>query len=175
MIVVLTVIVLTFVIVFFKELMHLTFDEQGTRLSGVPVFAFEVAFNLVLAFAVVVSIKIVGTLLISALLIIPAASAMQLSKSFKGTVLVSVTLGIATVLAGLVISYIYDLATGGAIVLFGIGVFILCVALKKAVRWIGSANPVEARTGSTAKALPDTDLHPVHQENKLSESPPGPG
>jgi zinc transport system permease protein len=175
MIVTLTVIVLAFVIVFFKELMHLTFDEQGTRLSGVPVFAFEVAFNLVLALAVVVSIKIVGTLLISALLVIPAASAMQLSRSFKGTVLVSVGIGTVTVLAGLVISYIYDVATGGAIVLFGIGVFILCVAVNKAVRWIGSAGPVEIKTGSTDKTLPNTDPNSICEENSPSESPPGPG
>jgi zinc transport system permease protein len=141
LIIVLSVIVVGFVVLFYKELMHLTFDEQGTRLSGIPVFLFEVAFNLILAFAVVVSIKIVGTLLISALLIIPAASAMQLSKSFKGTVLISVVLGIATVVAGLIISYIYDVATGGAIVLFGIGVFILCVGIKRAIRWIGAAEP----------------------------------
>jgi zinc transport system permease protein len=63
LIVILSVIVTGFVLIFFKELMHLTFDEQGTRLSGIPVFLFEIAFNLVLAFTVVVSIKIVGTLL----------------------------------------------------------------------------------------------------------------
>ena len=175
MIILLTVIVLAFVIIFFKELMHLTFDEQGTRLSGVPVFALEVAFNLVLAFAVVVSIKIVGTLLISALLIIPAASAMQLSKSFKGTVLVSVFLGIAVVLAGLVTSYIYDVATGGAIVLLGIGVFILCVVIKYALRWIGTAKPVEATAGSPDRTLTETDPPSVHQENELSETPASPG
>jgi len=140
---VLTVAVVAFVIVFFKELMHLTFDEQGTRLTGIPVFAFEIAFNLVLAFSVVVSIKIVGTLLISALLIIPAASAMQFSRSFKGTVLISVIIGVVTVQIGLIMSYIYDIATGGAIVLFGIGVFILCVMLKKGMSWIAAAEPEE--------------------------------
>jgi zinc transport system permease protein len=138
LIIVLSVVVVGFVVLFYKELMHLTFDEQGTRLSGIPVFLFEVAFNLVLAFSVVVSIKVIGTLLISALLIIPAASAMQLSRSFKGTVLISVVVGITTVVAGLIISYIYDVATGGAIVLFGIGVFIICVVTKRAIRWIGA-------------------------------------
>jgi len=140
LIVILSVVVICFVIIFFKELMHLTFDEQGTRLAGIPIFLFEVAFNLVLAFAVVVSIKIVGTLLISALLIIPAASAMQLSKSFKATVYFSIVLGVVTVVAGLMLSYLYDIATGGAIVLLGIGVFILCVGLRKAIRWIGVPN-----------------------------------
>jgi zinc transport system permease protein len=145
LIVILSVIVTGFVLIFFKELMHLTFDEQGTRLSGIPVFLFEIAFNLVLAFTVVVSIKIVGTLLISALLIIPAASAMQLSKSFKGTVMFSVLLGVVTVVTGLMISYIYDIATGGAIVLFGIGVFILCVGIKRSIQWIGAAEVEETK------------------------------
>ena len=135
----LTVVVVAFVLVFFKELMHFTFDEQGTRLTGVPVMALQIAFNLVLAFSVVVSIKIVGTLLVSALLIIPAASAMQFSRSFRGTVWISVVIGILTVQAGLVLSYVYDVATGGAIVLFGIGVFLLCVMLRKGLQWIAAA------------------------------------
>jgi zinc transport system permease protein len=154
-IIALTVAVVVFVLLFFKELMHLTFDEQGTRLTGIPVFAFEIAFNLVLAFSVVVSIKIVGTLLISALLIIPVASAMQLSRSFKGTVLMSMIVGVVTVQVGLVLSYVYDVATGGAIVLFGIGVFILFVALKKAVKWIAAA-PAEAK-GETERTVETSD------------------
>jgi zinc transport system permease protein len=148
LIIILSVAVVSFVAIFFKELMHLTFDEQGTRLSGIPIFPFEVAFNLVLAFAVVVSIKIVGTLLISALLIIPAASAMQLSKSFKATVSISIVIGVVTVVTGLIISYLYDVATGGAIVLFGIGVFVLCAGLKRAIRWIGAADDGEEKNPS---------------------------
>ncbi len=153
LIIILSAVVIGFVAIFFKELMHLTFDEQGTRLSGVPVFPFEVAFNFVLAFSVVVSIKIVGTLLISALLIIPAASAMQLSKSFRGTVLISMVIGVMTVMAGLVTSYLYDVATGGAIVLFGIGVFILCVGIRRAIRWVGTTDTdkkerTEVKSGS---------------------------
>lgn len=132
----LSAVVIGFVLIFFKELMHLTFDEHGIRMAGIPVFPFEVAFNLVLAFTVVVSIKIIGTLLVSAMLILPAASAMQLSRSFKGTVVFSIVIGMITVLIGLFISYIYDIATGGAIVLFGIGVFILCVGIKKASGWM---------------------------------------
>lgn len=131
LIVALSVAVLAFVLLFFKELMHMTFDEQGARLSGIPVFWFDLAFNIVLAFAVVVSIKIVGSLLVSALLIIPASSAMQLSRSFRSTVAISVALGVFAVVLGLVISFLYDVATGGAIVLFSIAIFLLCVLFKK--------------------------------------------
>jgi len=126
--------VIAFIILFFKELMHLTFDEQGARLSGVPVFLLDLAFNIVLALTVVVSIKIVGSLLVSALLILPASSAMQLSKSFRSTVAISLVVGIIAVILGLVASALYErLATGGAIVLISIGLFLLCVLLKKII------------------------------------------
>ena len=61
--------VLAFVLLFFKELMHMTFDETGARLAGVPTMLFDLAFNVVLAITVVVSIKVIGSLLVSALLI----------------------------------------------------------------------------------------------------------
>ncbi|MDW5562061.1 MAG: metal ABC transporter permease [Methanomassiliicoccus sp.] len=131
LILVLSAAVLVFVLVFYKELMYMTFDEQGARLSGVPVGIIDLVFNIVLAFTVVVSIKIIGSLLISALLIIPASSAMQLSKSFRGTVAISVAFGIMAVLLGLVFSFIYDVATGGVIVLISIALFLLSVVLKK--------------------------------------------
>lgn len=127
-------IVLSFVLLFYKELMHMTFDEQGARLTGIPVFWLNLAFNIMLAFAVVVSIKVIGSLLVSALLIIPAGSAMQLSRSFHSTTMLSVILGEIIVIFGLVASFIYDVASGGAIVLFGIVVFLVCVAIKKLVR-----------------------------------------
>jgi len=134
LIITLSAIVLSFVLLFYKELMHMTFDEQGARLTGIPVFWLNLAFNIMLAFAVVVSIKVIGSLLVSALLIIPAGSAMQLSRSFHSTTMLSVILGEIIVIFGLVASFIYDVASGGAIVLFGIVVFLVCVAIKKLVR-----------------------------------------
>ncbi len=77
--------VLGFALVFYKELLHMTFDEPGARLAGVPVSQMDLVFNIVVALTVVISIKIVGSLLVSSLHIIPAAFAMQLSRSFKGT------------------------------------------------------------------------------------------
>jgi zinc transport system permease protein len=109
----------------------MTFDERSARLSGVPVVAFEVAFNVLVALAVVASIKIVGALLVSALLIIPAASAMQFSRSFKGTMLSALVLGLLTVMTGMLVSFYFDLATGGAIVLVGLLVFTTCVGVRK--------------------------------------------
>jgi zinc transport system permease protein len=151
LIVVLSAAVLVFVLVLYKELMYMTFDEQGARLSGIPTGLIDLAFNVMLALTVVVSIKIVGSLLISALLIIPASSAMQLSRSFRGTVAISVTVGVIAVLLGLIVSFLYDVATGGAIVLISIGLFLLCVALKKIVGTEAAA-PAEGREGAQDRA-----------------------
>jgi zinc transport system permease protein len=129
-IILLTSIVLVFVVLFYKELVHLTFDEQGARLAGIPVMKFELAFNLMVALTVIVSIKIVGSLLVSALLIIPAASAMQFSKSFRGTLLIAMDLGILAVVFGLLVSFAYDVSTGGMIVLLSLGIFVVCILLK---------------------------------------------
>jgi len=130
-IIALTAVALVFVSIFYKELVLMTFDERSARLSGVPVVVFEIAFNVLVAFAVVVSIKIVGALLVSALLIIPAASAMQFSRSFKGTTLSAIIVGLCTVMVGMLLSFYYDLATGGAIVIVGLVVFALCVGVRK--------------------------------------------
>jgi zinc transport system permease protein len=129
-IIILTSIVIVFVVLFYKELVHLTFDEQGARLAGIPVMKFELAFNLMVALTVIVSIKIVGSLLVSALLIIPAASAMQFSKSFRGTLLIAMDLGILAVVFGLLVSFAYDVSTGGMIVLLSLGIFVVCILLK---------------------------------------------
>jgi zinc transport system permease protein len=128
---VLASVVLGFALVFYKELLHMTFDEQGARLAGVPVSYMDLVFNIVVALTVVISIKIVGSLLVSSLIIIPAASSMQLSRSFKGTMVGGVVFSIVAVIDGLLISFFYDVAAGGAIVLISVVIFALCVLLKR--------------------------------------------
>lgn len=130
----LTAIVLAFVTLFFKELMQMTFDEQGAKLSGIPTAWLDVSFNLIVAFTVVVSIKIVGTLLVSSLIIIPAASSLQLASSFRGAVRISILIGALSVLAGLMLSImISHIATGGIIVMLSIGIFILCALWRRLI------------------------------------------
>jgi zinc transport system permease protein len=123
--------VLAFCLLFYKELVAMTFDTTGARLAGVPVASFDLVFNVMVAFTVVVSIQIVGSLLVSALLIIPAASALQLSSSFRSTVLIGLVVAVLSVVAGLLLSFFFDVATGGAIVIFGTVAFAICVAVRK--------------------------------------------
>ncbi|QLH74517.1 MAG: metal ABC transporter permease [Methanomassiliicoccales archaeon] len=129
--VVLTFVVMSFVAALYKELMLLTFDEQGSRLSGVPVGALDLVFNIMVALAVVVSIKIVGSLLVSSLIILPAATALQLSRSFRSTMVMALGLSVVSVVSGLFMSFFYDIATGGAIVLTSTAFFVASMAIKK--------------------------------------------
>ena len=130
-ILILSIAVLAFCLVFYKELVAMTFDTSGARLAGVPVASFDLVFNIMVAFTVVVSIQIVGSLLVSALLIIPAASALQLSNSFRSTVMIGLVVAVLSVVAGLLLSFFFDIATGGAIVIFGTLAFVICVAFRK--------------------------------------------
>jgi len=127
----LAVVVMIIVAIFYKEFMQLTFDEQGSRLAGVPVGALDLLFNVMVALAVVVSIKIVGSLLVSSLIILPAATALQISKSFKMTMVYSLIFSVVSVVSGLFASFFYDTATGGAIVLTSIALFIVAMFARK--------------------------------------------
>ena len=110
-----TVIVL-FVLVFYKELLSITFDESAARLSGLPVRGLGIAFDVLVAFTIVMSIKVVGIILVSALLAIPGITAFQLRLSFRGTMLAAVAFGVMAVVLGIFLSAIYEVATSGLIV-----------------------------------------------------------
>jgi len=116
-------------------LMALTFDEQGARLAGIPVGWLDFLFNLLMAMTVVVSIKIVGSLLVTALLIAPAASAIQFSRSFKGTPYSAFVLGVLAVTFGLLFSFAYALPNGGTIVMVSLCIFVGSIAAKRVLVW----------------------------------------
>ncbi|KUK05059.1 metal ABC transporter permease [Methermicoccus shengliensis] len=113
----LSAIVLGCVGAFYHQLVYLSFDEEGARASGVPVGALYYMLLVLIALTVVVAIKVVGIVLVSALLIIPAASSLQVLGRLRSCMIAATGLGIFSVLSGLVGSYYFDLATGGTIVL----------------------------------------------------------
>jgi ABC-type Mn2+/Zn2+ transport system permease subunit len=119
--------VLLVVLLFFKELFFLSFDEEMARVNGLPV---ELLYYLLLgmmAITVVVAIKIVGIILVSALLVIPGATAFQITRNFRLMMLLSVLVGVVCGVVGLVLSYQFDLAPGATIVLTATGLFLICL------------------------------------------------
>ena len=103
--------------VLYKEFFLLTFDPEGARVSGLPVRALDTGFTVLTAITIVLAMQVVGVLLVSALLAVPAAAALQLRVGLKGTLLASVFIGMLSVAAGLVLAVFLNAAAGGTIVL----------------------------------------------------------
>ncbi len=123
--------VLLLLVFYHKELMYISFDEVSARVSGVPVRRLTTLLTILTAIVVVISIRIVGILLISSFLIIPPAAALQISRSFRGTLIISAVFGLISVLIGLFASFWFDVASGGAIVMTSIAIFALSAGYKK--------------------------------------------
>ncbi len=100
-----------------KELFCTTFDEDAARVAGLPVRLINAGFAALTALTIAVSIRIVGILLASSLMVLPVAAAMRLARGFRGTLVASVISGEAAVVTGLVFSFYLDLPPGGTIVL----------------------------------------------------------
>ncbi len=114
----------------YRELFAITFDEEAARLCGVPVTYVNTYFTVCCAVAIALSARVVGVLLVSALMVIPAAVALQTAKSFKATFIIAICVAVFSVIAGLYSSFIFDLAPGGTIVLISVVILILILAQK---------------------------------------------
>lgn len=125
-----SLIILTLLIIFYRRILFSTFDPVGAYLSGLRVFLYDIFLYIAIAIAVIVSIKLVGIVLVSALLVLPSAISKIFSKSFKKLIILASILSIIIVLSGLLISYYLNLPSGSAIVLVGILFFILASLFK---------------------------------------------
>ena len=100
-------------------------DEEYARASGLPVTALNIALAILTAVTVVVSMRVVGLLLISALMIIPNATAQLLGRSFRASVRWAVLIGVLSSVGGVITSYYAETPSGGTIVLLAIGAFVV--------------------------------------------------
>ncbi len=127
----LAILVMATLILLWKEWVSITLDPDFSRVAGIPVDQLEILFILLTGLSVVVATKLVGVLLVSSLMIIPASAAIQLKMPFKKTVLASCIIAILSVLIGLQASFSYNLSPGGAIVLVSIIFFLLSAAISR--------------------------------------------
>lgn len=109
--------VLGFIAFFFKELLTTAFDEEVAEADGLPVGFLYYGLLTAVALTVVVSVKVVGVVLSSALLVIPAAIGFELAKDYRRMLAIAVLAGVFGSVAGLALSFYLDVASGGAIVL----------------------------------------------------------
>jgi zinc transport system permease protein len=123
--------VLAVIFLFYKELVYTTFSETQARASGVQTWFFDYLVAALAGVVVIAAIPIVGVLLISALLVLPALTSIQVSKSFKQTIILSPVFGIASAFLGMFVSLILDIASGATIVLTAMAIFVAVLVAKR--------------------------------------------
>src|SRR5690625_3672029 len=119
-IIVITIVVLMIVFFFYKELFALSFDEEHAIVSGIHSRRIHFIFIVLTALVIAASIRIVGVLLVSALMTLPVASAMRITKSFKQLIVISIVFAETSVIIGLISGYYLDIPPGGTIVMIAI-------------------------------------------------------
>ncbi len=117
----------------YKELFYIAFDEEAAMLAGIPVRWINIFFIVVIAATITLSMRIVGVLLVSSLMVIPVATSLQIARSFKQAMIFSLIFAELAVILGIIISFYFELASGGTIVLVAI-VILLAVLLGKNLR-----------------------------------------
>jgi zinc transport system permease protein len=122
---VLAAVVLALAIGLGRELFAISNDEEQAMAAGLPVVALNLVLVVLTALTVVVSMRIVGVLLISALMVVPVATAQQVAPSFRATFAIAVGIGVVVSLSGVVASYYADTPSGGTIVVLAIVLFAL--------------------------------------------------
>ena len=129
--VVLSIVILVLFVVFYNRLFLITFDENFAKASGIRVGFYQFLIALLTALTVVMGMRMMGSLLISSLIIFPAVIARKLVVSFKAVAVLSVFLSVICFLAGLILSFEMNLPTGASIVIINLIVLIAVTILNK--------------------------------------------
>ena len=128
---VLSLAVVVIFVLFYNKIFAITFDEDFARAAGTRVEAYNLLIAIVIAVIIVLAMNLVGSLLISALIIFPAMSAMRLFKSFKSVTICSAVLSVLCALVGILISIVAGTPVGSTIVAVDLFAFILCLLTEK--------------------------------------------
>lgn len=134
------VLICSLVAFFYKDLLALSYDEEFARIRGVPVRALYFVMICLLAVTIVMVIRVVGLILVIALLTIPPLMAEKHTKSLFGMMLGSILLGALFTISGLWLSYAFDLTSGASIILVAGTVFLLSLPLEHLIRRNRSRN-----------------------------------
>jgi zinc transport system permease protein len=124
---------LSLVVILFKELAFITFNETQAMAAGIRTWVYDYLFSVLTGVAVIISIPVVGVLLVAALLVLPGLASLQVSRSLRQSMFVSVAFGVLSVILGMLGSIILDTASGAMIVIAALGIF-LTVGVSKWVK-----------------------------------------
>lgn len=129
-IIIITIIVLIFIVLFYKELFILSFDEEYSKVIGIPKWI-QFLFIVIVAMVISASMRVVGILLVSTLITLPIAISMRITKGFKQLIALSVILGELSVILGLIIAFYMNISPGGVIVVLLVLMLILTMIIQK--------------------------------------------
>ena len=125
-------VILIILIIGYKKFMYITFSEEQAQVSGIQVQKLNYLLIAIAGITVVTSMQLVGVLLVSALFVIPNVTAMMFKRSFKQTIILSMSFSVFSTVAGIMISYPLDIAPSGMVVLLAITLFIGSLIIKSA-------------------------------------------
>ena len=129
-IIIIAIIVVFFIILFYKELFILSFDEEYSKVIGIPKWI-QFLFIIIVAMVISASMRVVGILLVSALITLPIAISMRITKGFKQLIALSLALGELSVIMGLVLAFYMNISPGGVIVVLLVIMLIITMAYQK--------------------------------------------
>ena len=131
-ILVMSVAILTILFFTYKKLLYSTFSEEQAKASGIPVDKMSYLLITIAGVTVIISMQLVGVLLISALFVLPNVSAMLYARSFKQTMILSMSFAVFATVSGIIISYQFDISQAGSIVVVAAAIFIGSLIVKSA-------------------------------------------
>ena len=126
----LSVIVITFVIFYYKKLIYLVFNEEQALVNGINTVILNILFITLATIAIVMSIRLIGVLMVSSLLIIPNVSSLLLGYGFKKTILFSICFSLISVILGIILAFEWNITPSGMIVITSAGIFFGVNVLK---------------------------------------------
>ncbi|MEB6065300.1 metal ABC transporter permease [Staphylococcus arlettae] len=129
-ILIVVVIVLFFILTFYKELFVLSFDEEYSKVIGIPKWI-QFVFIVIVAMVISASMRVVGILLVSALITLPVAITMRLTKGFKQLIIWSIIIGEISVIGGLILAFYINMSPGGVIVVLLVLLLMLTMLYQK--------------------------------------------
>jgi len=119
------------IIFLYHQMIYIAYDEEAAKIAGVKVRLINYVFSVLVSAAISVSIRIVGVLVLSSMIALPVATALQLGKGFKYTLIFSIIFSVIDIMLGLFISYYLNVAPGGFTALVSVAVLIFVLIAKK--------------------------------------------
>ena len=126
-----SIVVAILFVLYYRKLFLVTFDEEFAKASGLKASQYTNLIAILTALIIVVGMRMMGTMLISSIIIFPALTSMRLFKSFKKVVISSGIVSVVSFLIGIYLSYIYNISTGATIVLVNLTIFVIFTIVDK--------------------------------------------